>query len=133
MSNRILFMCPHAAGKSLAAAAYFRAAAADAGVDASIDVAGPDPDDGNMPQVVAALEAQGLEIAWQPQLVTADHVEAADIVVSIGCELADIPASARARQWDTPLISQDLEGALAAIQGHVRRLVDELAQPTSPS
>jgi hypothetical protein len=69
MTTNVLFSCPHAAGKSLVAATYFRAAAARRELDVQIAVAGLDPDPQNMPNVVAALEAQGYGIGWSPKLI----------------------------------------------------------------
>ncbi|HUG85674.1 MAG TPA: hypothetical protein VMM13_14005, partial [Euzebya sp.] len=72
MTTRVLFMCPHAAGKSLLAATYVRAAARRAALDVTIAVAGPDPDAHNMPGVVAALRSQGYTIDWHPRRITPD-------------------------------------------------------------
>ena len=126
MTTNILFMCPHSAGKSLAAATYFRAAAARAGLDVSIDVAGPDPDDVNMPLVEAELEKEGYTIGWNPKLVSAADVQNADMLVSIGCDHSDIPTDADIVEWDSPMISQDLHGSLQAIHHHAENLAQEL-------
>jgi hypothetical protein len=41
MTINVLFLCPHAAGKSVLAATYFSAAAARIGLDAIANVAAP--------------------------------------------------------------------------------------------
>ncbi len=128
MTTNVLFMCPHSAGKSLAAATYFRAAAARRGVDVSIAVAGPDPDEVNMPHVAAALIDQGFTIGWQPKLISVEDTSAADLLISIGCGHETIPGNAEITEWDVPLISQDLQGSLQAIHGHAESLARELAQ-----
>ncbi len=127
MTTNILFMCPHSAGKSLAAATYFRAAAARTGIDVRIAVAGPEPDQVNMPPVVGALADQGYTIGWEPELVTVDHTSQADVLVSIGCDHGSIPTTSEIIEWDVPLISQDLMGSLQAIHAHAETLAKSLA------
>ncbi len=127
--KRILFMCPHAAGKSLFAATYFRAAAIRAGVDVNISVAGPEPDAENMPNVRAALEEQGYTISWDPRLVTPDDTSAADMVISVGCDHATIPTDGPIIEWVVPLLSEDFEGSMRGIHIHAENLAAELASP----
>ncbi len=52
MTTSVLFMCPHAAGKSVIAATYFQEAVARLGLDATARVAGTDPDDAVMDRSV---------------------------------------------------------------------------------
>lgn len=134
MTTRVLFMCPHAAGKSLLAATYFRAAAARSGLDVSIAVAGPDPDQQNMPDVVAALEAQGHRIAWQPRLISAADTAQADLLVSVGCDPRTIPTSRTLTEWQVPALSRDFAGCMQSIHDHAEALADRLAadQPDTP-
>ncbi len=127
MTTNILFMCPHSAGKSLLAATYFRAAANRAGLDVAIDVAGPDPDDHNMANVQAALEAQGYTIGWTPKLVATEHTEAADVIVSIGCDRAAIPTEKPVVEWDVPMLSSDFDGAVRAIHARAEGFVAEIS------
>ncbi|MEO5985549.1 MAG: hypothetical protein ABIW50_00695 [Candidatus Limnocylindria bacterium] len=115
MTTTVLFLCPHAAGKSLIAATYFQAAVVRSGLDVLIDVAGPEPDEKNIPAVVAALEAQGYEVGWEPRLVTAHDADRADIIVSIGCDRSAIPTSQTVTEWQVPLLSEDLSGSMRAI------------------
>lgn len=124
--TRVLFMCPHAAGKSLLAATYFRAEAARMGLDVDVDVAGPDPDATNMPNVVAALEAQGFAISWNPRLVSELDTAAADQVISVGCDPATVPWTGVMREWDVPLLSEDFDGSMQAIHAHAQELAKEL-------
>ena len=127
MTTNVLFTCPHSAGKSLAAATYFRSAAFRAGLDVEIQVAGPEPDAENMPKVVEALEIEGFNIDWNPQLITAAHAAKADHVISIGCDHATLPA-AEISEWDVPLISKDLTGSLRAIHHKCEELAESLAR-----
>lgn len=127
MTTTVLFMCPHSAGKSLAAATYFRAAAARTGLDVRITVAGPDPDEVNMPTVAGALSDQGFTIGWEPELVTVEHTSHADLLISIGCDHETIPTSGELVEWDVPLISQDLMGSLQSIHEHAEALARSMA------
>lgn len=126
MTTNVLFMCPHSAGKSLAAATYFRAAAARSGLDVSISIAGTDPDEVNMPNVVAALADQGHTIRWSPTLVTAQHTEAADLLVSVGCDHELIPTDQPITDWQVPMISEDLLASLRAIHEKAEALALQL-------
>lgn len=127
-SQKVLFMCPHSAGKSLAAATYFRAAAHRVGLDVEVSVAGPEPDETNMPNVVEALTAQGYRIDWNPHLVSEQDTADASHLISIGCDHNTIPTNAEITEWDVPLISQDLFGALRAIHDRCEDLANQLSQ-----
>ncbi len=131
MTARILFMCPHSAGKSLAAATYFRAAAARAQLEVEIGVAGPDPDDTNMPLVEAELKKEGYTIGWQPKLVSTEDIANADLLVSIGCDHSTIPTEREIVEWDSPMISQDLHGSLQAIHRHAEDLAQTMQSEPS--
>lgn len=122
MTTRVLFLCPHSAGKSLLAATYFRAAAARHGIDVAIDVAGPDPDETNMSNVVTALEQQGHAISWTPRLVTGADTDAADLVISVGCELESLPTSGPVTEWDVPMLSEDFAGSVQAIHAAAEQM-----------
>lgn len=127
MPTKILFLCPHSAGKSLAAATYFRAAARRAGLEVDIAVAGPEPDEANMPTVVDALTEQGYRIDWSPRLVTEPDTNAATHLISIGCDHDAIPTDRQIVEWDVPLISEDLPGSLQAIYAECEALATQLA------
>lgn len=125
MTTHVLFLCPHSAGKSVFAATFFRAAAARLGVDAVADVAGTDPDDAVMPNVRAAIEAQGFEITDLPKAVSRADVERADIVVSIGCDHRYVPAESIV-EWDVPMLSDDFTASMNAIHDHAEALATSL-------
>lgn len=126
MTTNVLFLCPHAAGKSLLAATYFRAAAARSGLDVNIDLAGPDPDAVSMANVVKALEDQGHRHDWNPKLVTDAETKAADLIVNIGCEHGDIPTDGEMVDWSVPMLSDDFAGAVQAIHSRANELAEEL-------
>ena len=115
MSTRMLFICPHSAGKSLLAATYVRAAAARNGLDLDILIAGPDPDEQNMPNVVEALNKQGYTIGWNPKLVSADDTSWADVIVSVGCDHETIPTDQSIVDWNVPQLSDDFDASVSAI------------------
>ncbi len=127
MTTNVLFICPHAAGKSVVAATYFREAAARLGLDAAARVAGTDPDDAVMDNVRQALEGGGYVIEVHPGLVTSECTDAADLIISIGCDLADIPTHKPIIEWDVPTLSDDLPGSMLAIHDRVEALAAELA------
>lgn len=127
MTINVLFLCPHSAGKSLAAATYFRAAANQAGLQVTISVAGTDPDAANMPNVVEALTTQGHTIDWSPKLVDAADTSNADLVVNIGCDIGSIPTDKTLIDWDVPLLSNNFTASLQAIDDHTKALTRQLA------
>ncbi len=131
MSTNILFICDHSAGKSLLAATYVRAAAARRGLELSIDIAGPDPDPAPMPNVVAAIEAQGFRVDWQPQLVDVSHTMWAERIVSVGCDPALIPTDDPIESWDVPMLSQDFDGSMRGIHARAEALVERLSTAQS--
>ena len=127
MTTRVLFLCPHGAGKSILAATYFRAAAVRIGLDADASTAGTDPDDIVMANVRGVLEGQGFEVAaLPPRLVTSDELRSADVVVNIGCEPATLPVDRPITEWDVPLLSRDFDGAVCEIRRRCELLASEM-------
>jgi hypothetical protein len=61
------------------------------------------------------LTAQGFVVDMQPLLVSAADTKAADIIISIGCEHAEVPTDKSIVEWDVPLLSEDFPGAVQAI------------------
>ena len=130
-STRVLFMCPHGAAKSVLASAYFQRLANERGLNVIVDSAGTEPDPVVSPKVAAHLTKQGYSIPVEkPRLVTADDLAKADVVITLGCDLARSPAPAgRLVKWDdVPAPSEDFTGADDAIRRHVIELVDELVR-----
>jgi protein-tyrosine-phosphatase len=133
-SEIILFLCPHNAAKSLLAVADFDRMAAARGLPFRADSAGTEPAGTPAPAVVAALRAEGIDMAGhRPRPVTEEDIAGAHRVVSLGSDLADLPASpARIDRWDdVPPVSQDLEAARSVIRHRLEALVDELAAERS--
>lgn len=129
-TKNVLFMCPHGAAKSVLATAYFQKRAKERGLDVQVDTVGTEPDPAVAPAVVQHLEAQGYEVPIaKPRLVSPGDLGSADIVVSMGCDLAGRTVRGDLRRWDdVPSPSADFAGADAAIKRRVYALVDELVR-----
>ena len=115
MTITVLFLCPHAAGKSVLAATYFQSAAARIGLDAVATIAGPEPDDDLPPRLRESLRDQGLVERWTPRLVTAQDTAVADVIVNIGCATSSIPTDKVMIEWDVPFLSEDFQGSMTAL------------------
>src|SRR4051812_21373654 len=101
-TRTVLFLCPHAAAKSVLAKAEFGRLAAAKGLVYGADAAGTEPDPATSPAVVAALAADGVDVsAHHPRRVTADELAGAWRVVSMGCDVAGIaPVDLAIERWD---------------------------------
>lgn len=126
----VLFVCVHNAGRSQMAAALL-----DDLADGRVTVrsAGSDPADRINPRVIAAMEEIGLDVSREhPKPLTGDAVEAADVVITMGCgDACPIYPGKRYEDWelDDPA-DADLDGVRRIrdeIAERVRRLVGELA------
>ena len=128
---RVLFLCPHAAAKSLVARALFEREARSRGLEVAVSSAGTDPDPGPMPEVVAMLAAEGIDVSRHvPRRVSAEELASASRVISLGCDLGGLlPAGKKVDDWgDVPLPSQDLAGVRRIVGERVKALADELAR-----
>ena len=127
----ILFMCPHGAAKSVLASAYFRQAAKARGLDVRVESAGTEPDPDIAPIVANHLKKNGYDVpAAPPRRATASDMAAADVVVSIGCNLEGLPPPrGTLLRWDdVPAPSEDFAKADQRIRERVMELVDELVK-----
>jgi arsenate reductase (thioredoxin) len=127
----VLFMCPHGAAKSVLASAYFQRLAKERGLNVRVDSAGTEPDATVAPAVAAHLERNGYAIpVAKPRKVTPREVAAADVVISIGCDLSGLPAPrGQLQRWDeVPALSEDFARADEAIRKRVTDLIDELVR-----
>lgn len=131
----ILFMCPHGAAKSVLASAYFQRLAKERGLNVRVDSAGTEPDPTVSPAVASHLKRQGYRIpVAKPRKATAEEVTAADVVISIGCDLSGLPAPhGQLQRWDeVPALSEDFGAADEAIRKRVVALVEELLAANPP-
>lgn len=133
---RVLFMCPHGAAKSVLASAYFQRLAKERGLNVRVDSAGTDPDSEVAPAVRAHLTQNGYAVPIErPRRATAADMAAADLVISIGCDLKDVPAprGAVVRWDDVPAPSENFTLADQKIREHVIDLVTTMLAQGKPT
>jgi arsenate reductase len=131
MSDRptVLFLCTHNAGRSQMALGYFTHLAGDAAVAWS---GGSEPGDRINPSAVAAMAEVGIDITAEfPKPWTDETVQAADVVITMGCgDACPIFPGKRYLNWELPdPAGQDVEAVRPIrddIEGRVRRLLAEL-------
>lgn len=113
--QKVLFVCLHGAAKSVLAAADFERMAKERGLPIAAEAAGTEPDAEIAPKVLAALKADGVDLAGhKPRQVTRDMAAG-----------AAAPDGGAVEQWDdVPNVSDGLPAARAAIRTHLARLLD---------
>ena len=125
----VLFVCVHNAGRSQMAAALL-----DHHAQGRVHVrsAGSTPAHQIHPQVVQAMEEVGLDLSREfPKPLTTDAVEAADVVVTMGCgDACPVFPGKRYLDWDLADPSgkspAEVRGIRDDIDRRVRALLDEL-------
>ena len=127
----VLFVCVHNAGRSQMAAALLKLRSGD---HIQIRSAGSDPADRINPAVVEAMAELGVDLSDElPKPLTDDAVEAADVVVTMGCgDACPVYPGKRYEDWelDDPA-GQSLETVRRIRDGideRVQRLVAELLE-----
>ncbi len=132
----VLFVCVHNAGRSQMAAALL-----DHHAHGRVQVrsAGSAPADEINPAVRAAMDEIGIELSTAfPKKLTTDAVEAADVVITMGCGDA-CPVFPGKRYLDWQLTDPAGRGVEAVrpirddIDARVRGLLDELGVTPTPS
>ena len=115
----VLFVCVHNAGRSQMAAGLL---AARAGARVRVLSAGSEPADALNPAVVAAMAEVGIDLAAErPKRLTTEAVEAADVVITMGCgDSCPVFPGKRYLDWAVP----DPAGRPIA---EVRPIRDEIA------
>lgn len=118
--TEVLFVCVHNAGRSQMAAALTDHLS---GGRVAVRSAGSEPADEINPRVVEAMSELGIDVAKEfPKPLEAAAVEAADVVITMGCgDACPIYPGKRYEDWvlDDPA-GEDLEG--------VRRIRDQIAE-----
>jgi protein-tyrosine-phosphatase len=116
----VLFVCIHNAGRSQMAAALLDQQAAG---KVRVASAGSQPASQLNPAVVAAMAEIGLDISREyPKPLTTDQVQAADVVITMGCgDTCPIYPGRRYLDWDLP------DPAGLPLEG-VRPIRDEIAR-----
>jgi arsenate reductase len=121
----VLFVCVHNAGRSQMAAGFLEHLA---GSRVEVLSAGSEPASRVNPVAVAAMAEVGIDLAHQsPKLLTDAAVQAADVVVTMGCgDACPFYPGKRYEDWelDDPA-GQDIE-VVRTIRDEIRRRVEHL-------
>jgi arsenate reductase (thioredoxin) len=126
----VLFVCTHNAGRSQMAAALLDHLAAGR---VRVTSAGSQPADQLNAAVVRAMAEIGLDISREfPKPLTADRVQAADVVITMGCgDTCPVYPGRRYLDWDLPDPAGLDLAAVRPIRDEIRRrvaaLLDEMA------
>jgi arsenate reductase len=128
----VLFVCVHNAGRSQMAAALLHH---HAGATVRVTSAGSEPAGQINPAVREVMEEIGIDLSHEfPKRLTSDAVEAADVVITMGCGDA-CPVYPGKRYLDWQLTDPAGQGAAAVrqirdeIDTRVRALLAELTTP----
>jgi protein-tyrosine-phosphatase len=131
----VLFVCVHNAGRSQMAAAFLAHLGADR---VQVRSAGSAPADTVNPAVVEAMREAGIDIAAEtPKVLTAEAVQASDVVITMGCGDA-CPVFPGKRYLDWRLDDPAGQGVEAVrpirdeIEHRVRDLLAELGVEAGP-
>ncbi len=127
----VLFICPHGAAKSVLASAYFQRLAKERGLNVRVESAGTEPDPAVSSAVAAHLVKNGYQVPVdKPRKISAEEFQAADVVISLGCDLTGLPAPRGALQrWDeVPGPGENFAAADEAIRKRVMALLEELSR-----
>jgi arsenate reductase len=125
----VLFVCVHNAGRSQMAAALLDHHAAGR---VHVRSAGSAPIDEIHPAVVAAMDEVGLDLSREfPKPLTTEAVEAADVVVTMGCgDACPVFPGKRYLDWELPDPSgkpvEEVRRIRDEIDRRVRELLNEL-------
>ena len=120
----------HNAGRSQLAAGLLQLRS---GGSVRVRSAGSAPADEINPRVVTAMEEVGVDLAHEfPKPLTDEAVEAADVVITMGCgDACPVYPGKRYEDWELDDPAElDLDGVRAVrdeIDGRVRELIDSLA------
>jgi arsenate reductase len=121
----VLFVCTHNAGRSQMAAALLTLAVAG-----TVDVrsAGSQPADELNPAVVAAMGEVGIDITREvPKLLTEAAVQAADVVITMGCgDACPVYPGKRYLDWDLEDPAGKELDDVRPIRDEIERRVDAL-------
>jgi arsenate reductase (thioredoxin) len=125
----VLFLCTHNAGRSQMALGYFARLAGDRAITYS---GGSEPADQVNPAAIAAMAEVGIDITnQQPKRWTQKMVEAADVVVTMGCgDACPFIPGRRYEDWSLPDPAgkpvDEVRPVRDEIERRVRQLLGEL-------
>jgi arsenate reductase (thioredoxin) len=125
----VLFVCVHNAGRSQMAAALL-----DHYAEGRVHVrsAGSTPAEEINPAVVAAMREVGIDVSKEfPKKLTTEVVEAADVVVTMGCgDACPVFPGKRYLDWELPDPAgrsvEEVRRIRDQIDGHIRDLLETL-------
>ncbi len=133
----VLFLCTHNAGRSQMALGFFSHHAGDAAIAWS---GGTEPGTSVNPAAVAAMAERGIDISAEyPKPWTEEIVQAADVVVSMGCgDACPVYPGRRYLEWDLDdpagLEVSDVRPIRDDVERRVLELMTELGiTPDNPS
>ncbi|HEY1917231.1 MAG TPA: arsenate reductase ArsC [Streptosporangiaceae bacterium] len=127
----VLFVCVHNAGRSQMAAALLDHEAAGR---VQVTSAGSQPASQINPAVAQAMAEIGLDLSVEfPKPLTGDHVQAADVVVTMGCgDACPIYPGKRYLDWDLPDPAGLDLAAIRPIRDDIHRRVTDLLSELLP-
>ncbi|MFG2195695.1 arsenate reductase ArsC [Streptomyces sp. NPDC048639] len=131
----VLFVCVHNAGRSQMAAAFLTHLAGDR---VEVRSAGSTPADSVNPAVVEAMSEAGIDISAKvPQVLTAEAVQASDIVITMGCgDTCPVFSGKRYLDWQLPDPAGQGVDAVRPIRDEIekriRGLIEEIAPDSQP-
>ncbi|TDC88549.1 arsenate reductase ArsC [Actinomadura sp. 7K507] len=122
----VLFVCVHNAGRSQMAAAYLTHLAGDT---VEVRSAGSAPADQINPAVVQAMAEEGIDIAAEtPKILTADAVQASDVVITMGCgDTCPVFPGKRYLDWQLDDPAGQGVDAVRPIRDRIRTRIEQLA------
>ena len=128
----VLFVCIHNAGRSQMAAGFLRDIAGDA---VEVRSAGSDPGPRINPAAVEAMAEVGVDISDQsPKLLTSEAVEAADVVITMGCgDACPIFPGISYRNWELDDPAGKGIDAVRPIRDEIRSRVTALVTEILPA
>ena len=134
MSDRpaVLFLCVHNAGRSQMAAGFLATLAAGA---VEVRSAGSLPTDQVNSAAVEAMHEVGIDISEQtPKLLTADAVQASDVVITMGCgDSCPVFPGTRYLDWDLPDPAGQGVDAVRPIRDEIRTRIEALLTELQPA
>ncbi len=118
----VLFLCTHNAGRSQMALGFFAQLAGEGAVGWS---GGSEPADAINPAAVAAMAEVGIDITREfPKPWTAEIVQAADVVITMGCgDACPVFPGKRYENWELPDPAGQSVEAVRPIREEVERRV----------
>ncbi len=127
----VLFVCTHNAGRSQMAAALL---AHEAAGRVRVTSAGSQPASQLNPAVVQAMAEIGLDLSREyPKPLTTGQVQAADVVITMGCgDACPIYPDRRYLDWNLPDPAGLSVEEVRPIRDEIRRRVRQLAADVAP-